>query len=111
MVQERLSNAGISISPATVYRQLEHLAEEGLVVKSTPEGEKSACFELVDRASCHDDSCYHLKCESCGMLFHSDCHEVDKLKMHMSKEHGFLIDARRTVIYGLCQDCRERHQK
>lgn len=104
-IVSRLAEAGSSVSTATVYRQLEKLAAEGLVVKSTPEGERSACFELVDSHECHETRCYHLKCESCGKLIHLDCNEVDELCHHLLEEHGFRIDTKRTVIFGTCESC------
>ena len=106
-VGKYLAEHGRSVSTATIYRQLEKLVEEGAVVKATPEGERSAFFELVDKASCFDAHCYHLKCESCGKLIHLDCGEVEGLCAHMLKHHGFQVDMRRTVIFGKCKNCSE----
>ncbi|WP_369692638.1 transcriptional repressor [Senegalimassilia anaerobia] len=55
-VRTALVEGGRKVSSATVYRQLEKLALEGVVVKSQPIGEKSACFELLAR---HDRVRHH----------------------------------------------------
>ncbi len=104
-LHSRLKDLGAAVSLATVYRQLDKLVSEGLVVRFTPEGEKSACFQLLDTSECCKDHCYHLKCEQCGKLIHINCHEVTRLEEHMLSEHGFAVDAGRTVFYGLCSDC------
>lgn len=104
-VAEHLAARGSDVSKATVYRQLEKLVEEGLVVKSNPQGQRSACFELVDKSACCEERCYHLKCEKCGSLIHLGCEEVEELCKHMLEHHGFRVDMTRTVFFGVCADC------
>lgn len=104
-VHAALAGAGRKVSPATVYRQLEKLVEEGVAVKSVPAGEKSACFELLDHGSCTPERCYHMKCTTCGKLIHLDCDEVDRLCAHMLNHHGFAVDMSTTVLFGTCKEC------
>lgn len=103
-----LKQKGSSVSTATVYRQLDRLVTEGVVVRFTPEGERSACFQLVDREHCHDAHCYHLKCEKCGALIHLSCDELSETEKHLLDEHGFAVNPGRTVLYGVCRDCRRK---
>lgn len=103
-----LKQKGSPVSTATVYRQLDRLVAEGIAVRITPEGERSACFELVDREHCHDDRCYHLKCEECGVLIHLSCDELSDVERHLLESHGFSVDVGRTVVYGVCRDCRDK---
>lgn len=104
-VHAELARNGHKVSPATVYRQLEKLVDEGVAVKSRPIGEKSACFEIVDRDACVRNHCYHMKCTSCGRLIHLSCDKVDELCTHMMAEHGFRIDMSSTVLFGTCESC------
>ena len=101
------SSMGLPIGKSTVYRRLENLVSEGIVKKYSLDGTGSACFEYIgeDKHVSHK-SCYHLKCEKCGKLFHLHCEEIDALNLHIGKEHDFVIDPIRTVFYGLCKDCR-----
>ena len=103
---------GKNIGTATVYRQLDRMVEEGLVTKYNIDENTSACYEFIDPINnCHHPVCYHCKCEKCGKLFHLECIELNHLRDHMEEEHGFRIDPARTVIYGLCADCRKKSEE
>lgn len=104
-VYRHLQAAGSSISRATVYRQLDGLVEDGLVLRFTPENEKRACLQLVQGEGHRIDHCQHLKCEKCGKLIHLDCDEMHGLYSHLASDHGFKVDERHTVIVGLCESC------
>lgn len=105
---EHLREASARISPATVYRHLDRLVDEGILLKSTPEGERAACYELINRNLCHPERCYHLKCSTCGTLIHLDCPETEALEQHLKSTHGFTLDRGRTVMYGTCSSCAFR---
>lgn len=99
---------GITVGTTTVYRNLERMVEQGLVLKYVVEGGGSACFEYIGADSLDDDApCYHCKCEKCGKLFHLKCDEVKAFGRHMLEHHDFEMDSLRTVFYGICKDCRE----
>ena len=104
-VRTALAEGGRKVSSATVYRQLEKLVLEGVVVKSQPIGEKSACFELLDKTACVPERCYHMKCLSCGKLIHLNCEEIDSLCAHMLAKHDFRLDMLSTVLFGTCEAC------
>ena len=53
-----------------------------------------------------EPACYHCKCQQCGALIHLHCDEVEHLRLHMLDHHGFALDPRRTVFYGICEACR-----
>ena len=100
---EELHREGQSIGLTTVYRQLEKLSRQGLVHKLvTDEG---ACYQYCSHAD--KNACFLLKCEGCGAIFHMDCGHLSQLYDHLLTEHGFAINPRRTLFYGLCAKCRE----
>ena len=100
---------GNPIGLTTVYRQLDKMVEEGLVNKYIVDGTSSACYEYINSEHHMDGniSCYHCKCEKCGALIHLHCEEIEELMKHIEKSHSFVIDPRRTVFYGLCDNCRK----
>ena len=51
-----------------------------------------------------------LQCEGCGAIFHMDCSHLGELYTHLLESHGFAINPRRTMFYGLCEKCREAAQ-
>ena len=107
-----LKAQGLSIGATTVYRQLDHLVEKGLVGKYVIDGVNAACFAYIDpQESCHRPLCFHCKCERCGKLIHLECEEIMNLLGHLEEEHQFRVDPQRTVFYGLCRECSEAEAK
>ncbi len=101
-----MTEQGMHISKATVYRQLESLVEEGTVNKYIIDANSPACFEYINHSEhIAGDTCFHCKCSKCGKLIHLHCPELERFSRHLADEHHFTMDPFRTVIYGLCEDC------
>ncbi len=97
---------GKPIGTATVYRQLERLVDEGEVNKYIIDLNTPACFEYIGEHSAGGaHTCFHCKCEKCGKLIHLHCEDLEELGVHLKSEHGFTLDPRRTVFYGICEEC------
>lgn len=108
-VKDYFEREGIRVGTTTIYRTLESLVDEGEVAKYELSGASGACFEYLDKNHyCHPSSCYHCKCEKCGRLIHIDCDEILKVEQHLAKHHGFAVNTKRTVFYGLCKECRTK---
>lgn len=101
---------GEAIGMTTVYRQVERMVDEGVVQKYNIDANTPACFEYVgeDPAHCADGICFHCKCEQCGALIHLHCEEIKAFTGHLKEHHSFVLDPRRTVFYGLCEDCQKK---
>ncbi len=96
---EKLNN---HISRATIYRKLKVFENEGIVRVVTHKGKK--LYELVwDDCSDH----LHLVCTNCKKVIHIDCTSSDRFIKYVEDELRFDIDFRKTVIYGLCNDCKK----
>ena len=66
-----------------------------------------ACYQYFDgTGDCHRH--YHLKCLKCGKLLHAECEFLNDLSEHIEKEHDFVIDGEKTVLYGICGECRRK---
>jgi Fur family ferric uptake transcriptional regulator len=90
------------VSRSSVYRNLLALEGQGQIVRSAgPKGETLYRF-CGERCSDH----IHLQCERCGRLVHLDEEETRAVAAIVSTRDGFELDATRTVIYGICEDCR-----
>ena len=104
---EELHRQGQNVGLTTVYRQLDKLSQQGLVHKIvTDEG---AHYQYCDCRENHRD-CFLLKCENCGSIRHLDCSHLGELYEHLLQEHGFAINPRRTLFYGLCEQCSKEAQ-
>ena len=101
-----LKEQGASIGQSTVYRQLESLVDEGIINKYIIDANTPACFEYVDHDSHREgEVCFHCKCEKCGTLIHLNCDDMAHLSQHLYEEHHFKLDPKRTVFYGVCENC------
>ncbi|MDR2202017.1 MAG: transcriptional repressor [Clostridiales bacterium] len=103
-IAEHFRERGTPIGRATVYRRLERLVSEGKAAKYSVEGTDGACFEFLDcrdRAGKH----FHLKCEECGKLVHTDGGLLPSAVGEILREYGFAVDVAKTVLYGKCGDC------
>ena len=104
---------GRPIGTTTIYRQLERLCEEGLVNKYLIDQNSPACFEYVGerKEASKEHLFFHCKCSRCGALIHLHCHELDFMMEHLLVHHGFHWNPKRTVFYGLCENCAREEEK
>jgi Fur family ferric uptake transcriptional regulator len=109
---EGMTAEGTEIGKSSLYRQLEDLCRKGKVRKFRDENSKVSFFQYIgDDSGCSEH--LHLKCERCGNLIHLHCRQAHALLAHITGEHGFRIDSKRSVLYGLCRTCAEggeRHE-
>ena len=93
---------------ATAAELTEELHREGQSIGLTTVYRQGACYQHCSHAD--KNACFLLKCEGCGAIFHMDCGHLSQLYDHLLTEHGFAINPRRTLFYGLCAKCREAQQ-
>lgn len=105
-ISRYLSDTGTPVGTATIYRCLEHFEEEGTLRKYTIDSRTGACYEYIP----HPEECrqhFHLKCMQCETLYHVECEQLSALDSHVLEHHGFAVDHSKTVLYGVCEKCRE----
>ncbi|SNZ08206.1 Fur family transcriptional regulator, ferric uptake regulator [Persephonella hydrogeniphila] len=96
-----LKKKGIDISLSTIYRNLEMLTKEGLVVKSYMINEDKARYALPDKKN-------YLVCEKCGKIVIIDNCPFDKFKEELIEVHGFDITGHSIEVYGICPECQKK---
>lgn len=95
---------------STVYRQLRRLVENGDLMRMRGADGKQTLYQYVGGATgCSRH--FHLKCTVCGRVIHLDCGRIEEFCSHISAEHAFLLDPRKTVMYGKCIECAENAAK
>ena len=98
-LHRRLEDEGEHIGLATVYRQLNALADSGRADTVRLDGQQ--LFRL-----CGDDGHHHhLLCTSCGKTVEIDPPSEDWLR-GIANRHGFSIASHTVEVFGLCSDCR-----
>ena len=97
-------NSGNLIGKATVYRYLDKLTEQNVVLKFSAGNGQSACYQYVGEHEAEPH--YHLICVKCGELIHEKCGYMDEVAKHLSINHKFVLDPLKTVLYGKCKNCQ-----
>ncbi len=102
-----LAARDIAIGKSSLYRLLEKLCAEGAVRKFKHEETDASLFQYIGS----DAECglhLHLKCTVCGKLVHLHCAQSAALVEHIFHDHGFTVDRKRSVLYGLCHACEKK---
>ena len=102
-----LKTRGTAVGQTTIYRNLDKLLKQGVVVRFAGPDGQPACFQYL---GCHDEgpAHYHLVCVDCGQMTHLQCEYLDELTTHLLEHHQFGVDRFKTVIYGQCRQCAEK---
>lgn len=98
-----MQEQGEKIGRSTAYRYLEQLAEQGSVRKYQNDRGVTQYQHVEDASAC--DGHFHMMCKICGRLMHVDCDLMRGLAEHIFSDHGFKLDARETVLKGICARC------
>ena len=92
------------ISVSAVYRNLSQLEQEGTLHRAAGAG-KEQRYRYTGAESCR--GCLHLSCTRCGRTFHMGRTDANRLVNAVAEAEGFALDRAETVLYGVCESCRE----
>ena len=96
-----------SVNKTTVYRYLDKLCAEHIVIKYPDLNSDKAVFQFAgEEKKCTEH--LHLKCIRCGKVVHLDCDFMDEFKEHLYKDHGFRLHCSGDMLHGICQDCENK---
>jgi Fur family ferric uptake transcriptional regulator len=96
-----LASGGARAGLATVYRTVELLVRSGLVVERDF-GEGFKRYEPARDVPQHE----HLLCTVCGRVTEFRDERLERITTLVAETHGYLRQAHRLVIYGVCAGCR-----
>ncbi|MBT1181024.1 transcriptional repressor [Bifidobacterium sp. CP2] len=99
-LHRRLEDSGLRIGLATVYRQLNALADSGAADTIRLDGQQ--LFRL-----CGDDAHHHhLVCKRCGRTVEIEPPNEAWLR-GVAAKHGFTVESHTLEVFGLCPDCQK----
>lgn len=94
---------GSQISRSAVYRNVDKLAQEGLLQKALSEDGRKALYQYIRcQANCER---LHLRCEKCGKIFHLESKADENALRSVLQKSGFRLDEQASVLAGICKDC------
>lgn len=99
------NDCGVNIT--TIYRFMDKLTKEGRVMKYASEDGSQAVYQYVEPSS-HCDEHLHLQCVKCGTICHLDYPGMEEFTEQIKKKHGFCIQCKNSIIYGVCEKCEKR---
>ncbi len=103
-----LNELKTKVNIATIYRNLDKLERTGQVLRHVDESGNKATYQYVGMGNrCHNH--IHMKCSSCGQVYHMDCEFMDELIKHMYEHHGFILECKTSMIYGTCKNCSSQN--
>lgn len=102
---EAFRKEDIQIGRTTVYRALERLQKEGVVLKIPSVEGFPAQFRFVDIDERKNYG--KLVCLKCGKSIPLQCGCIDQFISHVLKEHHFQLDQPHTILYGYCEQCQK----
>ena len=87
----------------TVYRALERLVREHVLLKFEIPGENRAFFQYPGEETGRRGRLY---CTLCGKVDVVDCDFLSGLAGHIESEHNFTLNRSSAVLFGQCGGCR-----
>lgn len=102
-----LKHQGSKVNITTIYRYLDKLTKEGTVMKYVAQKGSQAAYQYVEHGH-HCEEHLHCKCVRCGHIIHLECAFMNEISEHIENEHGFTLQCKDSILYGICRACRER---
>lgn len=99
-----------STGKSSVYRHLTALCREETVRRFQNEEKRCSVYQYVGR-DCDCEHRFHQQCIVCGSITHLDSRETEHLSRHLLQQHGFEVLCGRSVLYGLCAQCRKQRKE
>jgi len=96
MVRKRLPRIGLG----TVYRNLELMAENGIILKLEVGGTQK-------RFDATTDTHYHIRCSSCGRVDDIDTPVLDDLAREAADSTSYQVLGHHIEFTGLCPSCQK----
>lgn len=100
---QSIQDRGLKVSRATLYRNLDLMAELGFVRKYRL-GTNRFQYEHVHEGLRHD----HLVCTDCGRVAEFVSPGIVAMQREICRAHGFDPDDHTLQIHSVCVDCQKR---
>jgi Fur family ferric uptake transcriptional regulator len=102
--------SGHEADMSTVYRYIDKLYNDGRLLKYKEANSKAYSYQYNETyGSCREHT--HAQCSECGKIFHMQNEVLADAAKKMQEQYGINIDYRRTVIPGICNECKEKKKR
>lgn len=105
-IHDFLKKEGKEVNLATIYRNLDKMTEDGVLMKYKDSHEDKAVYQYVGKhEKCHEH--LHLQCVECGKVIHMECDFMNEIMEHLTLHHQFGLQCSKSILYGMCNSCRD----
>lgn len=101
-IEEMLSQVGLSVNKATIYRELQFLLVNGYLVEVYLHPNEVS-YESSELKHHH-----HLVCDACGRIDNVTNCLTRELEEEVYKKKGFKIERHTLEFYGICAYCARK---
>ena len=46
-----------------------------------------------------------------GRIIHLECHFMEEISHHIEKSHGFTLQCKNSILYGVCKECKNKFEE
>ena len=107
-IGDQLKAMESEVNITTVYRYLDRLEKDGTVIRYASGQGTQASYQYVDQGQGCEGH-LHLKCVKCGKILHLDCEFMKEISEHIQKDHGFSLQCKNSILYGICRECQVKN--
>ena len=101
-VKDIYNDLNKEIGLTTIYRYIDKLNDDGVVIKSIGKN-NITYYQYLEE--CKHKNHFYLKCINCGVMDHIDCDCIVDLTNHIMKNHKFKLSKEHIIINGICDKC------
>ena len=103
-IHSYLQNQDMQVNITTIYRNLDKLTDQGILMKYKTSEDESFRYQYVKpHGNCQEH--LHMQCRGCGKVLHLECSFMKELSGHLKAHHRFSLECTGSVLIGLCEKC------
>ena len=72
-------------------------------------GETYGLRKVIDFFNKNDRLYAKTVCVKCGKILHLDCEFMKEISEHIQKDHGFSLQCKNSILYGICRECQVKN--
>ena len=108
-VYDYLNAQEIRANLVTIYRNLDKMVDNNMIVKFKSSKSTSMLYRVVDqKANCHRH--LHLQCRTCGKIYHLDGEIMEQIDNYIKNHYNFDIDCQNSMLTGICAECQKKQK-
>lgn len=102
-LMDYLSQKQIQVGQTTVYRTLDRLTGDGVVIRIPSVNGSKAQYRYLGEDETSEPG--KMICLKCGRIVPLECSHLKEFSRHIQQEHGFLLEPEHLILYGYCSHC------